>query len=157
MPAGTVTGVPLTKTSRCACTCRKTNSCVSGVNPARTVSFIGFAGAGHGAAPLAGVGAAGGAAFVVAVLVPPPQPAAKSRTRTGRQRLIRGTLSAVRWTGPTRRSEMTELATPPAERDQDVKRISHWIGGRVVEGQSGRNGPVYNPALGRQTGEVDFT
>jgi malonate-semialdehyde dehydrogenase (acetylating)/methylmalonate-semialdehyde dehydrogenase len=51
---------------------------------------------------------------------------------------------------------MTELATPPVERDQDVKRISHWIGGRVVEGQSGRNGPVYNPALGRQTGEVDF-
>jgi malonate-semialdehyde dehydrogenase (acetylating) / methylmalonate-semialdehyde dehydrogenase len=51
---------------------------------------------------------------------------------------------------------MTELATPPVERDQDVKRISHWIGGQVVEGQSGRNGPVYNPALGRQTGEVDF-
>jgi malonate-semialdehyde dehydrogenase (acetylating) / methylmalonate-semialdehyde dehydrogenase len=51
---------------------------------------------------------------------------------------------------------MTELATPPIERDQEVKRISHWIGGRVVEGQSGRSGPVYNPALGRQTGEVDF-
>jgi malonate-semialdehyde dehydrogenase (acetylating)/methylmalonate-semialdehyde dehydrogenase len=51
---------------------------------------------------------------------------------------------------------MTELATPPVERDQEVKRISHWIGGRVVEGQSGRSGPVYNPALGRQTGEVDF-
>ena len=51
---------------------------------------------------------------------------------------------------------MTELATPPVEREQEVKRISHWIGGRVVEGQSGRSGPVYNPALGRQTGEVDF-
>jgi malonate-semialdehyde dehydrogenase (acetylating) / methylmalonate-semialdehyde dehydrogenase len=51
---------------------------------------------------------------------------------------------------------MTELATPPVERDQEVKRISHWIGGRVVEGQSGRSGPVYDPALGRQTGEVDF-
>jgi malonate-semialdehyde dehydrogenase (acetylating)/methylmalonate-semialdehyde dehydrogenase len=51
---------------------------------------------------------------------------------------------------------MTELATPPVERDQDVKRISHWIGGRVVEGKLGRSGPVYNPALGRQTGEVDF-
>jgi len=51
---------------------------------------------------------------------------------------------------------MTELATPPVERDQDVKRISHWIGGRLVEGKSGRSGPVYNPALGRQTGEVDF-
>jgi malonate-semialdehyde dehydrogenase (acetylating)/methylmalonate-semialdehyde dehydrogenase len=51
---------------------------------------------------------------------------------------------------------MTELATPPVEKEQDVKRISHWIGGRVVEGQSGRSGPVYNPAHGRQTGEVDF-
>ena len=51
---------------------------------------------------------------------------------------------------------MTELAAPPVEREQDVKRISHWIGGRTVEGSSGRRGPVYNPALGRQTGEVDF-
>jgi malonate-semialdehyde dehydrogenase (acetylating)/methylmalonate-semialdehyde dehydrogenase len=51
---------------------------------------------------------------------------------------------------------MTELATPPVEREQDVKRISHWIGGRIVEGESGRSGPVYNPALGRQTGAVDF-
>ncbi|MGZ8739697.1 MAG: CoA-acylating methylmalonate-semialdehyde dehydrogenase [Gaiellaceae bacterium] len=51
---------------------------------------------------------------------------------------------------------MTELATPPVEREQDVKRISHWIGGRTVEGRSGRSGPVYNPALGQQTGAVDF-
>jgi len=51
---------------------------------------------------------------------------------------------------------MTELATPPIERAQDVKRISHWIGGRLVEGESGRSGPVYNPALGHQTGAVDF-
>src|SRR5712691_1248052 len=51
---------------------------------------------------------------------------------------------------------MTELATPPVEREQDVKRIRHWIGGRVVEGRSGRSGPVYNPALGKQTGAVDF-
>src|SRR6266446_6298436 len=51
---------------------------------------------------------------------------------------------------------MTELATPPVEREQGVKRISHWIGGRLVEGRSGRNGPVYNPALGQQTGAVDF-
>ena len=51
---------------------------------------------------------------------------------------------------------MTELATPPVEREQEVKRISHWIGGRPVEGQSGRSGPVYNPALGQQTGAVDF-
>ena len=51
---------------------------------------------------------------------------------------------------------MTELATPPVEREQDVKRISHWIGGQVVEGKSGRSGPVYDPAVGRQTGAVDF-
>jgi malonate-semialdehyde dehydrogenase (acetylating) / methylmalonate-semialdehyde dehydrogenase len=51
---------------------------------------------------------------------------------------------------------MTELATPPVQRGQDVKRINHWIGGRLVEGGSGRSGPVYNPALGQQTGAVDF-
>ena len=51
---------------------------------------------------------------------------------------------------------MTELATPPAEQAQEIKRISHWIGGRTVEGTSGRSGPVYNPALGKQTGAVDF-
>src|SRR5215208_3433432 len=51
---------------------------------------------------------------------------------------------------------MTELATPPTKRAQDVKRISHWIGGRIVEGQSGRSGPVYDPAVGHQTGAVDF-
>src|SRR6266581_2995679 len=51
---------------------------------------------------------------------------------------------------------MTELATPPIEQKQDVKRISHWIRGRAVPGESGRSGPVYNPALGKQTGAVDF-
>src|SRR5881296_2995054 len=51
---------------------------------------------------------------------------------------------------------MNELATPHVQREQDVKRISHWIGGRLVEGRSGRSGPVYNPALGKQTGAVDF-
>jgi malonate-semialdehyde dehydrogenase (acetylating)/methylmalonate-semialdehyde dehydrogenase len=51
---------------------------------------------------------------------------------------------------------MTELAAPPVEERTGVKRISHWIGGRLVAGESGRSGPVYNPATGRQTGEVDF-
>jgi malonate-semialdehyde dehydrogenase (acetylating)/methylmalonate-semialdehyde dehydrogenase len=37
-----------------------------------------------------------------------------------------------------------------------LARIGHWIGGKVVEGASGRSGPVYNPATGRQSGEVDF-
>jgi malonate-semialdehyde dehydrogenase (acetylating)/methylmalonate-semialdehyde dehydrogenase len=35
-------------------------------------------------------------------------------------------------------------------------RISHWIDGKRVDGASGRTGPVYNPATGLQTGEVDF-
>src|SRR5437868_5140537 len=51
---------------------------------------------------------------------------------------------------------MTELATPPVEERTGVTRISHWIGGKSVAGESSRSGPVYNPATGRQTGEVDF-
>jgi malonate-semialdehyde dehydrogenase (acetylating) / methylmalonate-semialdehyde dehydrogenase len=35
-------------------------------------------------------------------------------------------------------------------------RVSHWIGGTVVPGTSGREGPVYDPATGRQTKAVDF-
>jgi malonate-semialdehyde dehydrogenase (acetylating)/methylmalonate-semialdehyde dehydrogenase len=35
-------------------------------------------------------------------------------------------------------------------------RISHWIDGGVVAGESGRTGPVYNPATGLQTAEVDL-
>src|SRR6187200_1995782 len=51
---------------------------------------------------------------------------------------------------------MTELATPPTEQQQGVTRISHWIGGKSVQGASGRTGPVFNPALGQQSGEVDL-
>ena len=52
---------------------------------------------------------------------------------------------------------MTEVAeAPSAKRAEGVKRITHWIGGRPVEGTSGRTGPVYNPATGVQTGQVDF-
>ena len=32
--------------------------------------------------------------------------------------------------------------------------IEHWIGGRVVPGQSGRRADVFNPALGSVTGKV---
>src|SRR5690349_7672354 len=46
---------------------------------------------------------------------------------------------------------MTETVDAPA-----TTRVPHWIGGRRVEGESGRSGPVYNPATGRQTGTVDF-
>ena len=51
---------------------------------------------------------------------------------------------------------MTEVAQAPGKSDAKVRRISHWIDGRSVAGESGRSGPVYNPALGAQTGEVDF-
>ena len=51
---------------------------------------------------------------------------------------------------------MTELATPPAADRAGVTRISHWIGGRSVAGTSGRTSPVFNPAFGRQTGELDL-
>ncbi len=37
-----------------------------------------------------------------------------------------------------------------------MERIPHYIGGRVVTGRSGRSGPVYNPATGQKTHEVDF-
>src|SRR5712692_8074632 len=47
---------------------------------------------------------------------------------------------------------MTETLEAPAA----VKPINHWIGGKRVAGTSGRSGPVYNPAIGAQTGAVDF-
>jgi malonate-semialdehyde dehydrogenase (acetylating) / methylmalonate-semialdehyde dehydrogenase len=37
-----------------------------------------------------------------------------------------------------------------------VDRISHWIDGALVAGTSGRTGPVFNPATGLQTGEVEL-
>ena len=52
---------------------------------------------------------------------------------------------------------MTEIAEAPvAAKSGELKRISHWIGGKPVAGTSGRSGPVYNPAKGRQAAEVDF-
>ena len=38
----------------------------------------------------------------------------------------------------------------------ELKTIGHWIGGELVHGDSGRKGPVYNPATGEQSGEVAF-
>src|SRR5690242_5629463 len=35
-------------------------------------------------------------------------------------------------------------------------RIPHWIGGAEHAGASGRTGPVFNPATGERTGEVDL-
>jgi malonate-semialdehyde dehydrogenase (acetylating)/methylmalonate-semialdehyde dehydrogenase len=52
---------------------------------------------------------------------------------------------------------MTELAeAPAAERGEVITRIPHWIGGKRVAGTSARSGPVYNPALGIQSGAVDL-
>src|ERR687886_565115 len=52
---------------------------------------------------------------------------------------------------------MTEVADQfTEERTAQLARISHWIDGTRVKGSSGRSGPVYNPALGVQTGEVAF-
>ena len=54
---------------------------------------------------------------------------------------------------------MTEIAERPIDMgasDTEMGRVSHWIGGRLVEGTSGRHGPVYNPATGRQEKWVDF-
>ena len=52
---------------------------------------------------------------------------------------------------------MTEVAEAPgAKRAQELERINHWINGAPAAGESGRSGPVFNPAVGVQTGEVDF-
>jgi malonate-semialdehyde dehydrogenase (acetylating)/methylmalonate-semialdehyde dehydrogenase len=47
---------------------------------------------------------------------------------------------------------MTNVVDAPAA----VKPINHWISGSAYAGQSGRTGPVFNPATGEQSGAVDF-
>jgi malonate-semialdehyde dehydrogenase (acetylating) / methylmalonate-semialdehyde dehydrogenase len=49
-----------------------------------------------------------------------------------------------------------DVVEAEAEPERTPGRVSHWIGGRVVPGQSGRSGPVFNPATGQQTADVDF-
>jgi len=54
---------------------------------------------------------------------------------------------------------MTEVVSAPAAGDLEtgeITQIGHWINGAAVAGTSGRSGPVFNPATGRQTGEVAF-
>jgi malonate-semialdehyde dehydrogenase (acetylating)/methylmalonate-semialdehyde dehydrogenase len=51
---------------------------------------------------------------------------------------------------------MTEVAEAPTGERTEIARITHWIAGAPVPGESGRSGPVFNPATGQQTGEVDF-
>jgi len=52
---------------------------------------------------------------------------------------------------------MTEVATAPRTGDtEQPARINHWIDGQIVPGESGRSGPVYNPATGEVAAQVDF-
>ena len=53
---------------------------------------------------------------------------------------------------------MTQVAEPGVARSDapTEERVSHWIGGRIVAGTSGREGPVYDPATGKVTRHVDF-
>ena len=37
-----------------------------------------------------------------------------------------------------------------------MRRISHWVAGEVLGGESGRVGPVYDPATGEQQADVDL-
>ena len=45
-------------------------------------------------------------------------------------------------------------ASAPSPTSAALSSIEHWIGGRVVPGQSGRRADVFNPALGRVSGQV---
>ncbi len=38
----------------------------------------------------------------------------------------------------------------------EMKRIGHWIGGKVQPSESGRSGIVWNPATGEQQAIVEF-
>src|SRR5215212_7589458 len=56
---------------------------------------------------------------------------------------------------------MTQVAEPGSARAEveasgTPGSVHHWIGGRSVEGTSGRRGRVYDPATGRLAREVDF-
>jgi malonate-semialdehyde dehydrogenase (acetylating) / methylmalonate-semialdehyde dehydrogenase len=51
---------------------------------------------------------------------------------------------------------MTEVAERKAGVTTEPGRVSHWINGRIVEGSSGRQGPVFNPATGQQAKNVDL-
>src|SRR5688500_18419035 len=54
---------------------------------------------------------------------------------------------------------MTEIAERPietADAGADLGRGPHGVGGRIADGTSGRAGPVYDPATGRQAKWLDF-
>ncbi len=78
---------------------------------------------------------------------------ARGAASSGRTARPRSASSGSR-PGSTRATRAT--ATPATSQDLSAARMHHWIGGARVDGTSGRSGPVYNPATGRQTGAVDF-
>jgi malonate-semialdehyde dehydrogenase (acetylating) / methylmalonate-semialdehyde dehydrogenase len=52
---------------------------------------------------------------------------------------------------------MTQVLEPQvAEGATASETVNHWIGGARVAGTSGRSGPVFDPATGRQARTVDF-
>src|SRR3954453_6379301 len=54
---------------------------------------------------------------------------------------------------------MTHVAEPiaaPGGQTPELPSIGHWVGNAIVPGGSGRRGPVFDPATGRQTKWVDF-
>ena len=51
---------------------------------------------------------------------------------------------------------MTQVAEPDISPTAAPGRVSHWINGRSVEGTSGREGAVYDPATGTLARHVDF-
>jgi malonate-semialdehyde dehydrogenase (acetylating)/methylmalonate-semialdehyde dehydrogenase len=53
-------------------------------------------------------------------------------------------------------TEIAERPSAPADGGAELATINHWIDGRLVAGTSGRRGPVYDPASGRQRKWVDF-
>src|SRR5262245_40966369 len=54
---------------------------------------------------------------------------------------------------------MTQVAEPTAAQGGqplDLPAVGHWVGNARVAGTSGRRGPVFDPATGRQARWVDF-
>ena len=45
---------------------------------------------------------------------------------------------------------------PVVDAPATVRTVSHWIGGKLVESESGRSGVVWNPATGEQQASVAF-
>src|SRR5262245_63308579 len=62
-----------------------------------------------------------------------------------------GSLAPGEYHPRTRRS-----VAHPRSRREVMERIGHYIGGKHVPGESGRRGPVFDPATGEQPHDADF-